>query len=230
MTGGADLSGWRPPALLTRRELLGRHVRLEPLQPGHADALYAAFSVDDGVWDYLPYGPFDRIGVRDWVAWASAQDDPAFHAIVTPHDGPLGVASWLRITPLHGSAEVGHINLSPALQRTVAATEAMTLMAAEVFAAGYRRYEWKCNADNRASRRAASRLGFSYEGTFAQHMVIKGRNRDTAWFAMLDRDWPALAAAHAAWLSPDNFDAAGIQRQSLASLTGPLLRARDPGL
>lgn len=221
--------GWRAPERLTARVMQGAHVRLEPLAPGHADALHAAFVADDRVWDYLPYGPFDRVGYRDWVDWAAAQADPQFHAIVTPESGPVGVASWLRITPEHGVVEVGHLNFSPALQRTPAATEAMTLMAAAAFDAGYRRYEWKCNAANAASRRAAQRLGFSYEGAFAQHMVIKGRNRDTAWFAMLDGDWPALSAAHANWLATANFGADGRQIHSLSAMTGPLLRAVDPG-
>ena len=139
-----------------------------------------------------------------------------------------GVASYLRITPAVGSIEVGHICLSPRLQATVAATEAMFLMMDWAFASGYRRYEWKCDALNLPSRRAAERFGFSYEGTFRQATIYKGRNRDTAWFAMVDRDWPGLQRAYRTWLDPANFDAAGRQRQRLSDLTRPCLVSRDP--
>ena len=147
-----------------------------------------------------------------------------FYAIVRQEDGSAaGVASYLRIAPDSGSIEVGHINLSPLLQRTPGATEAMYLMLKWVFEAGYRRYEWKCDALNAPSRRAALRLGLSYEGVFRQATTYKGRNRDTAWYAAIDAEWPALKAAFETWLDPANFDAPGRQRQSLSALTRPIL-------
>ncbi|MFV0245400.1 MAG: GNAT family N-acetyltransferase [Qingshengfaniella sp.] len=225
----APLTGWHAPGALGPARLVGRFVRVEPLVPAHAEALFAAFAGHDALWNYMGGGPFDRAAWDDWVTWAAAQRDPLFHTILTPDAGPVGVAAWLRITPAHGVAEVGHLVFAPVLQRTPAATEAMSLMARHAFDAGYRRYEWKCNAANLASRRAATRLGFSFEGVFRQHMVVKGRNRDTAWFAMTDGDWPGIAAAHDRWLAPDNFDAAGRQNHSLADLTAPLLRQPDPG-
>jgi RimJ/RimL family protein N-acetyltransferase len=154
-------------------------------------------------------------------------DDPRFYAIKNLQTGNWeGVASYLRITPEAGTIEVGHINFSPALQRTVAGTEALYLMMEWAFEAGYRRYEWKCNALNLGSRRAAQRLGLSFEGVFRQAAVVKGRNRDTAWFAAIDREWPALKEAYAAWFSPSNFSADGLQRESLADMT-QLVRAGD---
>jgi RimJ/RimL family protein N-acetyltransferase len=213
--------------------LEGRFARLERLDAGrHADDLFAAYAGHDQLWDYMAYGPFAT--AREYRTWAESEargPDPVFYAIQDRQSHrAAGVASLLRITPAHGVIEVGHICLSPALQGTVAATEAMFLMAEWVFAAGYRRYEWKCNALNLASRRAAQRLGFSFEGIFRQHMVIKGRNRDTAWFAMTDRDWPALRVAYLSWLDPGNFDAHGRQKRSLSSLTAPHLVGHDPVL
>jgi len=141
-----------------------------------------------------------------------------------------GIASFLRISPEAGSIEVGHICISPAMQRGAAMTEAMFLMMDWAFRAGYRRYEWKCNALNLASRRAAQRLGFSFEGVFRQHLVVKGRNRDTAWFSVIDSEWPALLEAYAAWLHPSNFDARGRQRERLSDLTRLVRTASDPAL
>ena len=178
------------------------------------------------MWLYMPYGPFATAeAYRAWVEDVAGRPDPFFYAIVDKVRGPLGVASYLRIDPPAGSIEVGHIALSPALQRTAAATEAMFLMMAWAFRAGYRRYEWKCNALNRASRDAALRLGLSYEGVFRQAAVVKGRNRDTAWYAAIDAEWPALEAAFERWLDPANFDAEGRQRSSLGLLTRPVLVA-----
>lgn len=227
---GERVEGWRPPVWPGSAVLEGRHARLERLTVAHAEELDAAARATDAVWDYMPYGPFaSSAAYGDWVAGMAAKPDPWFYAIRNLDTGRAeGVASWLRITPEAGSIEVGHILFSPALQRTRAATEAMFLMMAWVFEAGYRRYEWKCNAQNLASRRAAERFGFSYEGIFRQAAVIKGRNRDTAWFAVIDRDWPALRTAYQAWLNPSNFDAEGRQKQSLAALTRPALVARDP--
>ena len=210
--------------------MTGRYVRVAPLAPDHAADLHAANAADDAIWDYMPYGPFDDEGAyRAWVGAASAGDDPMFFALVDLEEGrAAGVASYLRIAPEAGSIEVGHICLAPAMQGTRAATEAMYLMMRWAFEAGYRRYEWKCNALNRASRRAAERLGLSYEGIFRQAAVVKGRNRDTAWFAAVDGEWPALRPAFEAWLDPANFVADGRQRRRLSDLTRPLLVVRDP--
>lgn len=221
---GFPLPGWtareRPP----RTAMEGRFCRVEPLDPDrHAADLHAANREDaEGrFWTYLPYGPFESLAAyRAWVESVYAGDDPLFHAIVDRGSGrALGVASYLRIDPRVGVIEVGHINYAPPLQRTRAATEAMYLMMRRVFdELGYRRYEWKCDALNAPSRDAAARLGFVFEGIFRQATIYKERNRDTAWFAIVDRDWPALKAAFEAWLAPENFDADGRQRQSLSRL------------
>jgi RimJ/RimL family protein N-acetyltransferase len=200
-----------------------------PLDPAHAEPLYDANARDaEGrMWTYLPYGPFASVDAyRRWVIEVAAADDPLFFAIVdTRSNRATGVASYLRIDPPAGAVEVGHIAYSPLLQRTPAATEAMYLMMRLAFELGYRRYEWKCDALNGGSRSAAERLGFSYEGMFRQARVYKGRNRDTAWYAAIDRDWPALDAAFRQWLSPSNFDAQGNQRISLRALTAPIRAA-----
>lgn len=221
---GAAVPDWAPRAAPPRQAMTGRWCRVEPLDPElHGADLFRAFTADrDGrIWTYLPYGPF--LTLRDFQAWIERTclgDDPLFHAIVDAEtDRALGVASYLRIQPAVGVIEIGHINLSPALQRTRAATEAMYLMMARVFdELGYRRYEWKCDALNDASRRAAERLGFSFEGVFRQATIYKNRNRDTAWYAILDSEWPAAKAAFQAWLDPRNFDSEGKQKQSLAAL------------
>ena len=194
----------------------GRFCRLVPTQPAHAEGLYEAFAGDDAGWAYLPYGPFAApAALGEWLATTCLGDDPLFHTILDLDDRPLGVASYLRIDPKNGTIEVGHIHYGPRLQGTAAATEAMTLMMARAFdELGYRRYEWKCNALNAASRRAAQRLGFSYEGTFRQAAVVKGRNRDTAWFSILDGEWPARRAAFADWFG--TLDAEGRQTRPLA--------------
>jgi len=211
----------------------GRYARLERLDADHHAAdLFAQFTGHDALWDYMPYGPFTSAAAyHRWAKEATAARDPVFWAIFEAGaTHAIGVASYLRITPEHGSIEVGHICLSPALQRSRAATEAMWLMMDWAFSNGYRRYEWKCNALNIPSRRAAQRLGFSYEGVFRQHMVLKGRNRDSAWFAITDQEWPALREAYAAWLSPTNFDAAGRQRERLSDLTNLVRVSSDPAL
>jgi RimJ/RimL family protein N-acetyltransferase len=214
----------RPPCTPLR----GRLCRLEPLDVAtHAAALHEAHAEDrEGRnWTYLPYGPFaSAVDTARWVEWAAAQLDPQFFAIVDGATGrAVGAASYLRIEPAMGVIEVGHLAFSPALQRRPAATEAMYLMMRRVFdELGYRRYEWKCDALNAPSRRAAERLGFRYEGTFRQAAVIKGRNRDTAWFSILDREWPALKVAFERWLDPANFDASGAQRRRLGEcMAGP---------
>ena len=202
--------------------MTGRWCRVEPLDPArHAADLHEANRQDaDGRnWTYLFAEPFAELEpYRAWLEQMAAQDDPLFHAIVDGETGrAVGVASYLRIDRAHGVIEVGHINYSPRLQRTRAATEAMFLMMRRAFdELGYRRYEWKCDSLNAPSRRAAERLGFQFEGIFRQAIVYKGRNRDTAWYSIIDREWPALRAACERWLSPDNFDAAGTQRRQLA--------------
>lgn len=230
---GEPLSGWSPPPPPGPEVMEGRYVRLERLDADrHAGDLHDAFFADPAIWDYMAYGPFASAAVYyRWVREAAAGADPFFYAIRdlgTGHAG--GVASYLRIAPASGSIEVGSITLAPVLQRSAAATEAMFLMMQWAFCAGYRRYEWKCDALNIPSRRAAERLGFSYEGTFRQATVYRNRNRDTAWFAVIDKDWPALREAHEAWLSPTNFDANGRQRERLSDLTRLVRVSSDPVL
>ena len=194
--------------------------------------LFAAYQGHDQVWDYLPYGPFETFeAYHEWLVTTLKEKTTLFYAIVdTATDEAVGVASYLRINPASGSIEVGHLNFSPRLQRTKAATEAMFLMMQWAFEAGYRRYEWKCDASNLPSRRAAVRLGFSYEGVFRQATVVKGRNRDTAWFAVIDKEWPALQEAFEAWLAPGNFDEEGRQIERLGDLTSLVRVASDPAL
>ena len=208
-----------------REPLQGTHVRLEPVDVvAHASSLYAlshARPEDAVLWTYLPYGPFAGQGAFErWLMEQARSSDPLFFAVVEEQSGQAsGMASYLNIVPVHGSIEIGHIWFAPPLRKTRAATDAIYLMSRHVFDhLGYRRLEWKCNALNEASMRAARRFGFTYEGTFRQHMVVKGRNRDTAWFALLDGEWPAVRAAFERWLAPDNFDAVGRQRISLRAL------------
>jgi RimJ/RimL family protein N-acetyltransferase len=220
---GHAVPDWSPRPFPPRTDLPGRLCVLTPLSASHAAALHEAHALDaEGRnWTYLPYGPFASAAeYAKWVEWAASQQDPQFFAIVERASGtPVGVAAYLRIEPAMGVIEVGHLAFSPRLQRRPAATEAMYLMMRRAFdELGYRRYEWKCDSLNAPSRRAAERLGFTYEGTFRQMHVIKGRNRDTAWFSILDGEWPALRAAFERWLDPANFDAAGRQRRSLGEL------------
>lgn len=204
--------------------MVGRTCSVEPIDPErHAADLHAANLTDkeDRIWSYLPYGPFaDLPAYRSWMESSCLNDDPLFHAIIDrATQKAVGVASYLRIDPGPGVIEVGHINYSPLLQRSVAATEAMYLMMARVFdELGYRRYEWKCDALNAGSCRAAQRLGFIYEGIFRQATIYKDRNRDTAWYAVIDKDWPAVKAAFQAWLDPGNFDGEGKQKTPLSAL------------
>jgi len=207
-----------------RAAMQGRFCRVEPIEPArHAGDLFAANRLDASGrnWTYLPEESFgDFAAYRGWLETIAAADDPLFHAIVAVPDGKaVGVAAFMRIDRKNGVIEVGNINFSPLLQKRTAATEAMFLMMRRAFVElGYRRYEWKCDALNAASRRAALRLGFRYEGLFRQAVVYKGRNRDTAWFSIIDGEWPALARAYEAWLAPANFDAAGRQRADLAAM------------
>lgn len=218
------LPNWTPRPRPERRPFSGRHVRLAPLAVADAPALHAAFAEDRAghLWDFMSYGPFaDADAYAAWAAPAAVGADPLFFTVFDlDHPGApaAGVMSYLRIEPGHGSIEVGHVCFSPALQRRRAATEAQYLMMRHAFDdLGYRRYEWKCNASNAASRAAALRLGFRYEGLFRNHLVVKGRNRDTAWFAITAEDWPDVRAGFEAWLEPGNFDAAGNQIRPLAA-------------
>ena len=226
---GFPVPDWQPCQPPSRTAMEGRVCRVEPIDPDrHAADLHLANMADTEhrIWTYMGYGPFaTEADYRAWMESACLGDDPLFHAVVDKASGKaLGVASYLRIDPGPGVIEVGHINYAPALQRTVAATEAMFLMMCRVFdELGYRRYEWKCDALNAKSRAAAKRLGFQYEGVFRQATIYKGRNRDTAWFGMTDLDWPAIKAAFEQWLAPANFDGDGRQKVSLSALTAAAL-------
>jgi RimJ/RimL family protein N-acetyltransferase len=219
---GPPIPDWKPPPLPTREPMVGRYCRLEPLDPAaHASELHAAYSAGDGrSWTYLAYGPFlDFELFRQWLSDSSRVTDPHFYAIIDLASGRVtGMASYLRIAPASGSIEVGHIHYSNELQRSPAATETMYLMMRWAFEVGYRRYEWKCDALNAASRKAAERLGLTFEGIFRQATVYKGRSRDSAWYAAIDAEWPRLRTAFETWLSPDNFDGEGKQRQRLSEL------------
>jgi RimJ/RimL family protein N-acetyltransferase len=218
---GFPILNWKSPELPSGEPMEGRFCRLEPLNSNiHAASLHAANAVDiEGrMWTYLPYGPFATLDdYRGWIEKVCLNSDPLFYGIIdTATEKTVGVASYLRIDRTIGSIEVGHISYSPLLQRTPAATEAMFLMMNRVFTLGYRRYEWKCNALNAPSRAAALRLGFSFEGIFRQATIVKGCNRDTAWFSIIDTEWPRIKASLEQWLQPTNFDEMGKQRIRLA--------------
>jgi RimJ/RimL family protein N-acetyltransferase len=228
---GFPLTGWRAPPPPPREPMVGRYCRVEPIDPArHGRALHDANMRDPSgrAFTYLGVGPFSSYeSYLTWLETSCLGNDPLFHAIVDIASGrAVGVASFMRIDTRNGVIEVGHLNYSPLLQRTRAATEAMYLMMKRAFELGYRRYEWKCDALNAASRAAAQRLGFSYEGIFRQAVVYKGRNRDTAWYAMIDAEWPQIDAAFTRWLDAGNFDADGRQRTSLSALTAPILKSR----
>jgi RimJ/RimL family protein N-acetyltransferase len=230
---GVEVRNWAAPPRPDDAALQGRLVRLEPLRAdAHAFDLHAAFTGHDALWDYMPYGPFASASAyHRWAREREGGEDPRFYTLRDAGTGQAGgIASYLRIAPEAGSIEVGHICIAPLMQRGAAMTEAMFLMMDWAFRAGYRRYEWKCNALNLPSRRAAQRLGFSFEGVFRNHMVIKGRNRDSAWFSVIDSEWPALAEAYRVWLDPANFDARGRQRERLSDLTRLVRANGDPAL
>ena len=211
----------RPAHRPGRATLGGRFAILERLNAArHGPALWDEFKALDDLWTYSSQGPFDNSGAfNTWLAQRAALEDPFYFAILNRDGRALGVATLMEIRPAMRVVEVGHIVYSPALQRTPAATEAQYLLARHVFETlGYRRYEWKCDALNAASRRAAERFGFVFEGVFRQHMIIKGRSRDTAWFAMLDSEWPRVRAAFEEWLAPENFDGQGRQRRKLEEI------------
>ena len=228
-----DLSKYVPPARPEFQQRQGRYVRLERLRAHlHADELFRAYDGAEELWQFLPYGPFiSAAAYHRFLCGFEAGEDPVFYAIRDMARGQvMGVASYLRIAPEKGSIELGHICLGPALQKSPAATEAFFMMMSWAFDAGYRRFEWKCDARNIPSRRAAQRLGLSYEGVFRQDNIVKGKNRDTAWFAVIDAEYPALKQAFTAWLLPKNFDATGRQIERLSDLTGLVRVARDPAL
>lgn len=229
-----DLSGAivdpTPPGLYPARSPVdGRYARIEPVDPRrHAEDLWAAShsgADDDRIWDYLGYGPFPSLSAfQSWLRDDAAVADPTFYAIRDGRSGQAGgMASFLNIRPKDGVIEIGHIWFGLELQNTRASTEALYLMMCTALDdLGYRRLEWKCDARNQPSRNAAERLGFAYEGTFYRHLIVKGRNRDTAWFSILDSEWPAIRANFEAWLSPDNFDDGGQQIRSLGALNREL--------
>jgi RimJ/RimL family protein N-acetyltransferase len=218
---GDAVLNWSPPPAPPREVITGARCDLEPLDlERHGDALYDANARGDGsAWTYLfAEEPASREAYLAYMQATFMGDDPLCFTIIDRATRmAVGVASYMRIVPQHGCIEVGHINFSPALQRTPVATEAMYLMMRRVFELGYRRYEWKCDALNEPSRAAARRLGFSFEGVFRQATVVKGRNRDTAWFSVIDGEWPARREAFQRWLHPSNFDDQGKQRARLSA-------------
>ncbi|WP_138470323.1 GNAT family N-acetyltransferase [Poseidonocella sp. HB161398] len=219
-----DMSHWTPRPKPPAEPMEGRFVLLEKLDPArHADGLFDASAQPDGDerFRWLPdLPPQDRIEFHAWVEQAAVSEDPLFYAVIDKASGKVaGRQALMRLDPANGVAEIGHIYWGPLVSRRPAATEALYLSARHVFDdLGYRRFEWKCNNENLPSRRAALRFGFRHEGVFRQHMIVKGQNRDTAWFAMLDSDWKALRPAYEAWLDPNNYDSEGIQHKSLDAI------------
>ncbi len=218
---GIALPDWQPREAPSTSAIVGQYCELRALDVNaHAAALYSAMCTAEGDhnWIYLPYGPFQSSSTfHEWLNAVAKSDDPLFHTIIDVATGePCGLASFLRIDPAVGSIEVGHIHFGNTMQRTPIATEAMYLMMCRVFdELGYRRYEWKCDALNARSRQAAERIGFTFEGIFRQATIYKGRNRDTAWYSIIDGEWPAIKQAFENWLAADNFDATGQQRDAL---------------
>lgn len=223
MPVGFPVPDWIPPEVPPRTPMEGNYCRLEPFDVArHAEELFHAYRADteNRLWTYVFDGPFEDFeAYRHWAEESCLSDDPLVHTVIDLTTmKAVGVASFLRIDPSNGAIEVGSIKYSPALQRTPAGTEAMYLMMKRVFdELGYRRYEWKCNNLNAASKHAAERYGFTFEGVFRQAAIAKGRNRDTAWFAIIDKEWPAIKGAFEAWLSPENFSDDGLQKQALRS-------------
>jgi RimJ/RimL family protein N-acetyltransferase len=218
-----DLANWTPPPFPPRKTLEGSYCRLEPLDVGrHGGDIAAAFVGAHDVWTYLPVEePKDRGTYEKFLGQMVERTDIVPYAVIDKADNRAKGHLWLmEIRPAHGVFEVGFITYSPPLQRTRAATEAIFLCGDYGFGLGYRRFEWKCNNRNEPSKRAALRYGFKYEGLFRQHQVVKGQNRDTAWYSILDSEWPARKAAFERWLAPENFDAQGRQKVSLSSLNG----------
>lgn len=225
----------RTPPTPENLVLKGSHVTLIPTSAkDHAVKLFDEYKKDkDGIiWDYMSVGPFEnRKNFEEWLKLIERNQDPYFLTITRNEDNtPCGLASYMRIKPQDCCIEVGNISYTPSLQNSIHATEAMYLMMNWAFSNGYRRYEWKCNSLNKKSRKAAQRLGFSFEGVFLQHLIVKGRNRDTAWFAIIDRDWPELSKVYTKYLNTENFDLNKNQKVSLSSLTLELLKKIDPSL
>jgi len=213
--------------------IMGSRCDLLPLEASkHGEDLFDAFQGDDELWNYLPQGPFDDLqGFLDWLEQVQGKQDPLFYSIIDKATGKaVGVSSYLRIDLRAKSIEVGWLTFSSAMQRTPIATEAMYLMMKHTFELGFRRYEWKCNALNQPSIAAAHRLGMSFEGVFRQATTVKGHNRDTAWFSIIDSDWPEAKIAFESWLQEDNFDETGNQLSRLSDLTAPLVKDRWPNL
>ena len=234
---GTPILNWQPPITPKNLHLQGQYCHLEPLQSKHAEALFNANNTPTSSnprpqqnWTYLPYGPFNTLGAyHHWLQQIERQADPYFLSIFShngTHCSASGIASYLRIDAANGCIEIGHLNFSPLLQRSTAASEAIYLMIDWAFQHGYRRVEWKCNALNHRSRLAAQRFGFSYEGIFRQAAVVKARNRDTAWFAIIDQEWQPLQHAYQQFLHPSNFKT-GQQQQRLSQLTRPHLQQLD---
>ena len=224
---GTDPVGFTPRAWPGTEAMDGRFVRVEPIvDKERFDELYDAFAADGSgrIFDYMAYGPFaDRAAFHSFAEDIYLSGDMRFHALVPGSTGRAsGVAALMRADRGNGAIEIGHICLAPSLQRTVAASEGLFLIMNRVLGElGYRRLEWKCNDANLASRQAAARLGFRYEGTFRQHMIVKGRNRDTACFSIIGSEWPALRDGFEAWLAPENIDADGRQRRRLEEMRAP---------
>ena len=221
---GEPLDNWQPRPAPPATEMYGRYCRLEPLDiQRHSEDLFQAYASDPSGkgWTYLFSKPFtSQKEFNQWLETTCQNKDPLFFVTIDlASDKAVGMTSYLRITPDMGVIEVGHIHFSPLMQRTPVATETMFLMMQRVFdELGYRRYEWKCDSLNQPSRKAAERLGFTFEGIFRQAVVYKNRNRDTAWFSIIDKEWPRLKQAFITWLDPDNFDASGQQLKSLQQL------------
>ncbi|MCK9510550.1 MAG: GNAT family N-acetyltransferase [Pigmentiphaga sp.] len=229
---GEPVSDWHGCPQPVGIVLTGKECRLEPVDPArHADALFAAYSQagNDRDWLYLSVGPFpDAVAYRAYAEQMARETDPLHFAVVDLRTGlPVGTLALMRQQPRHGVVEVGFVTFSPVLQRSRIATEAQFLLMSYVFdELGYRRYEWKCDSLNQRSRNAAERLGFQYEGTFRQALVYKERNRDTAWFSIIDKEWPTLKAAFQQWLAPENFDDCGHQIKRLQLIRSRLASSR----
>lgn len=223
---GEPMPHWTARVHPPRSPIEGQYCRLEPLELRHADELFKAYSQapDGRDWTYMPVGPFDNAAsYRDYVERAAVSPDPQHYAVIDLKTGTaIGTLALMRIDRANGVIEVGNVAFSPLLKRTPISTESQYLLMKHAFdELGYRRYEWKCDALNAPSRQAAARLGFQFEGIFRQAVLYKGRTRDTAWFSIIDKEWPALRAAFEQWLAPENFDGEGQQRKSLTGIRGP---------
>lgn len=231
---GDHVKDWVTAELPQAMRLDGQNVYIRPLETADADTLFEQYDLPerDFDWYYMPFGPFREIrDLRDWIESVQGESDLLFFVMCrSVDDQPFGFCSYLNIKPAAGSIEIGFIQVAADFQRSTFFTEAMFLMADYAFSLGYRRYEWKCDSLNERSRRAAHRLGFSYEGMFRQALVVKGRNRDTKWFSIIDKDWPKLKDAFKTWMMAENFDSNGNQHISLSKLTRPFVETQDPDL